>query len=187
MMFYKPDYCNNCGEKIETAERRFWEHSRFCENCKEDFKIEEWMPTVLGCICVLVGLFGVGNFLQKNEKPLPLATRQIADASAESQKKSRGKDESAPAAGNTNSQVLPVTKQLPENADQSLRANGVQANQPKELKSVQTVSDAEPVYFCGAATKKGTPCSRRVKSGGRCWQHPGQAAILPPDKLLVRK
>lgn len=30
----------------------------------------------------------------------------------------------------------------------------------------------KPVYLCGAPTKKGTPCKRRVKAqGARCWQH----------------
>ncbi|HEU4509799.1 MAG TPA: hypothetical protein VFR78_16300 [Pyrinomonadaceae bacterium] len=31
----------------------------------------------------------------------------------------------------------------------------------------------EKVYTCGARTKKGKPCSRRVKQPGRCWQHKG--------------
>jgi hypothetical protein len=29
----------------------------------------------------------------------------------------------------------------------------------------------EEVYICGARTKKGTPCSRRVHGAVRCWQH----------------
>jgi hypothetical protein len=29
----------------------------------------------------------------------------------------------------------------------------------------------EVVYVCGARTKKGTPCQRRVRGPGRCWQH----------------
>ena len=43
----------------------------------------------------------------------------------------------------------------------------------------------EVVYVCGARTKKGTPCQRRVRGPGRCWQHRGKPAILPPSKLLV--
>ncbi|HSK62741.1 MAG TPA: hypothetical protein VK893_02835 [Pyrinomonadaceae bacterium] len=31
----------------------------------------------------------------------------------------------------------------------------------------------EKVYTCGARTKKGTPCSRRVSGPVRCWQHKG--------------
>jgi hypothetical protein len=31
---------------------------------------------------------------------------------------------------------------------------------------------SKPVYYCGAPTKKGTPCKRRVKQAGmKCWQH----------------
>jgi hypothetical protein len=43
----------------------------------------------------------------------------------------------------------------------------------------------EVVYVCGARTKKGTPCQRRVRGPDRCWQHRGKRAILPPSKLVV--
>ena len=45
----------------------------------------------------------------------------------------------------------------------------------------------EQVYLCGARTKKGTPCSRRVHGPVRCWQHKGAKAMLPPEKLLVKE
>lgn len=44
----------------------------------------------------------------------------------------------------------------------------------------------EAVYICGARTKKGTPCSRRVQQPTRCWQHKGAKAMLPPEKLVVK-
>ena len=43
----------------------------------------------------------------------------------------------------------------------------------------------EDVYICGARTKKGTPCSRRVHGPVRCWQHKGMTAMLTVDKLRV--
>jgi hypothetical protein len=43
----------------------------------------------------------------------------------------------------------------------------------------------EIVSICGARTKKGTPCQRRVRGTGRCWQHRGMPAMLPPEKLIV--
>lgn len=49
--------------------------------------------------------------------------------------------------------------------------------------STQTVE--EEVYLCGARTKKGTPCSRRVHGPVRCWQHKGSPAMLPQEKLLI--
>jgi hypothetical protein len=44
----------------------------------------------------------------------------------------------------------------------------------------------EVIYTCGARTKKGTPCLRRVHAPERCWQHKGMPAMLPQEKLLVK-
>lgn len=44
--------------------------------------------------------------------------------------------------------------------------------------------DDEPVYICGARTKKGTPCRRRVHvAGERCYQHKGRTAMVALEKL----
>lgn len=45
----------------------------------------------------------------------------------------------------------------------------------------------EKAYICGARTKKGKPCSRRVHGPVRCWQHKGAAAMLPAERLLVKE
>lgn len=50
-----------------------------------------------------------------------------------------------------------------------------------------TPAVAEAVYLCGARTKKGTPCSRRVHGPVRCWQHKGASAMLPQEKLLMKE
>jgi len=56
----------------------------------------------------------------------------------------------------------------------------------------QNPSAAQPeivtgeTYICGARTKKGTPCSRRVHGPVRCWQHKGQKAMLPVEKLVIK-
>src|SRR5215813_3186600 len=44
----------------------------------------------------------------------------------------------------------------------------------------------EDIYTCGARTKKGTPCSRRVHGPVRCWQHKGMPAMLPQEKLRIK-
>jgi hypothetical protein len=56
-----------------------------------------------------------------------------------------------------------------------------------QLSSAQPPAVSEEVYICGARTKKGTPCSRRVHGLVRCWQHKGSRAMLPPDKLIVKE
>ncbi len=53
--------------------------------------------------------------------------------------------------------------------------------------STQQSTPDEVVYLCGARTKKGTPCSRRVHRPARCWQHKGAPAMLPQEKLLVKE
>lgn len=53
--------------------------------------------------------------------------------------------------------------------------------------ALSKISSSEDVYICGARTKKGTPCSRRVHGPVRCWQHKGMPAMLPPEKLLVKE
>ncbi len=45
----------------------------------------------------------------------------------------------------------------------------------------------EQLYTCGARTKKGAPCARRVHGPVRCWQHKGAPAMLPQEKLLVKE
>ena len=49
-----------------------------------------------------------------------------------------------------------------------------------------TLLAEEVVYICGARTRKGTPCSRRVHQPVRCWQHKGMKAMLPEEKLVVK-
>ena len=51
--------------------------------------------------------------------------------------------------------------------------------------SAPVTATVEGVYICGARTKKGTPCSRRVHGPVRCWQHKGLPAMLPVEKLRI--
>ena len=65
---------------------------------------------------------------------------------------------------------------------------GVQSNTGAQTNSgTAPSSTTEQLYTCGARTKKGTPCSRRVHGPVRCWQHKGAKAMLPPEKLLVKE
>jgi hypothetical protein len=63
----------------------------------------------------------------------------------------------------------------------------------KEPSAGQKQSDPLPlvteqvVYICGARTKKGRPCSRRLHGPTRCWQHIGLPAMLPKEKLLLKE
>jgi hypothetical protein len=49
-----------------------------------------------------------------------------------------------------------------------------------------SATDDEAAYICGARTKKGTPCRRRVHvAGERCYQHKGRTAMVGLEKLVI--
>jgi hypothetical protein len=65
------------------------------------------------------------------------------------------------------------------------------ASAPAQTSTPAAVSQPSPTveetYICGARTKKGTPCSRRVHGPVRCWQHKGAPAMLPLEKLRIKE
>lgn len=72
---------------------------------------------------------------------------------------------------------------IQRNASSSLKPENSQStsvlNEPAPIEEAQ-------VYICGARTKKGTPCSRRVHGDLRCWQHKGIQPMLPADKRVIK-
>lgn len=187
-MSYKPTYCSNCGEKIERVEWFAWTSRNFCQVCEKEHKLFDKLPLIFIAIIGLLGIYNFGSYLWADNN----------SASAVSDNQPRIK---------TLKQNNPPKNQIASNQqgnlqtsanNQSVVQNDVpsQTNLPKpevqtptvrQTENVPITAAKEPVYFCGAQTKKGTPCSRKVKGGGRCWQHEGQAAMLPPEKLLVSR
>lgn len=83
---------------------------------------------------------------------------------------------------------LPSAADAPPRSDEArggAAAKPEPAYGPDGTPNERPTDPAEDVYVCGARTKKGTPCQRRVRAPGRCWQHRGMQAILPPSKLVV--
>jgi hypothetical protein len=184
-MFYKPTYCCHCGEKIERVEWSFLSSRRFCEVCQEDFKFHDWLPRVFAGLMTLIGLFGIGMYWQAANKPPQNLTKQLLTSNLNS---------NAVAANRQNVSVDNVSANLTKSEKVNNLTENSQTARTIEVPKIKTenqptaVSSGRPteaVYFCGAETKKGTPCSRRVKGGGRCWQHKGLNAMLPPEKLVI--
>jgi len=68
----------------------------------------------------------------------------------------------------------------------------IQRGEPAAIDSNSASTPSQPltveeVYICGARTKKGKPCSRRVHGPVRCWQHKGEKAMLPQEKLKIKE
>ena len=79
----------------------------------------------------------------------------------------------------------PATPPLVIQRNRDQRLPGQPANAASTASANATLT--EEVYLCGARTKKGTPCSRRVHGLVRCWQHKGMPAMLAPDKLRIKE
>jgi hypothetical protein len=177
-MFYKPKYCCNCGEKIERASPSFTDSRRFCDVCKHDFVLHRALPKVFVALMTVFGIFGLGNYWRSGEKTPAPATRQSTSTPSNAGKNPVNNAAQSSSESNTRQTAQANNGQTntPQNPNLTTRP------QPKQSATLPVLTE-ETVYFCGAPTKKGTPCSRRVRGGGRCWQHQGQNAMLPPEKL----
>jgi hypothetical protein len=63
---------------------------------------------------------------------------------------------------------------LPRPENDKLATNPEYVDSASEQSSAQEYHRSKPkvpATLCGAITKKGTPCRRRVRGGGRCYQH----------------
>lgn len=177
-MFYKPKFCCSCGEKIERRDWKPWNSTRFCELCETDHTLKDWLPRSVVAIGLIGAIFGLGTYLQKKEPPLNITRNAEAAKFAE-----------MPASTN-NAHASPVDQTAPANSNSSAPAKSEGAanqNDPPKLLEIQQNTAADTVYFCGARTKKGKPCTRLVKGGGRCWQHKGKPAMMPQEKLVAGK
>lgn len=178
-MLYRPNFCCCCGEKIVRAEWNLFTSRRFCLVCSVENKRYDVFSRVVIVAGMLASIFGLGVIFGGSRDPginrTDIDAKRLVSEPAERDNPPR----SAPLVQrNLGSGVSEDTSDLGQ-ADKVLRSassqNGLQtAFDPKKVDL--------PVYYCGAMTKKGTPCSRRVKhKGERCWQHQGKGAPLPEN------
>jgi hypothetical protein len=153
-MLYRPQFCCHCGEKIIRARWTPLTSRRFCDFCEIEQKQHDLIPRAAMCVAVLVGAAGVTAYLAGGG---PEPSRQPEEV------RSRASSRTLTEPTTPKSNVVPSpTNVAPVNIEQRGREKN---------------SSTETVYYCGALTKKGTPCTRRVKKKGRCWQHTGQPPV----------
>lgn len=174
-MLFRPSFCANCGEKIERADWHIWTSRRFCDLCVTEMPVQEYAPKVVLGIAILASAAIFLGYL-RNEPTrgdVPIARQRLVE--------------------NSNHTTRRVA---PPQAAASPEPNVVDANTATTLQAPRTLAALPPakpepavkpvvdeMYFCGAQTKKGTPCSRRVKGNVRCYQHPGMPAMVAGEKL----
>ncbi|HQX55576.1 MAG TPA: hypothetical protein PLP07_06585 [Pyrinomonadaceae bacterium] len=178
-MLFRPKFCANCGIKIERSEWRPWTSHRFCQVCETEFKGQDLIIRVLVGACLLIGIVGVGGYFERGvaqRSAMPDQAKRFAEAPPQTR---------TPVAA-PNAEV----NNKPQPYSTTRSATNVEVDSSNSARSAsnavdQPSAEGEVKYFCGAQTKKGTPCSRKVKGNIRCYQHEGLPAMLPPSRLRI--
>ena len=172
---YRPNFCAECGERITRLRWRVWTSRRFCDGCDRKRFRRGRIAWPLALCAALLGLgYLVGRAVRPAAPPLVIergASNFVPRATP-----------IAAASGATNNATNNATNYATNAGDRDAPAYGADGTETE-----RPTDPAEVVSICGARTKKGTPCSRRVRGTGRCWQHRGKAAMLPAAKLVVRE
>jgi hypothetical protein len=153
---YRPKFCAECGAKIIRLRWRPWTSRRFCERCAPRLVKERLAPPAIVAAAVFLVGVVIGQAARPGKAPVMIQRTQEA------------LDKSSPT-------PLSATEETGKSVA-GLTANATAIAPPTE----------EGIYICGARTKRGTPCTRRVHGPVRCWQHKGMPAMLPQEKLRVQ-
>lgn len=157
---YRPNFCAECGTRVERARWRAWTSGRFCAACEKRLGGKRFVLPLVLCACLLLALgFALGRSVGRAPSTVVVERRSSSSSDASAVGNDVGTEGGAKAAA------------------RSYGADGTADERPTD--------PLEVVSVCGARTKKGTPCSRRVRGMGRCWQHRGKPAILPQNKLIL--
>ena len=163
LTMYKPNFCCDCGSPIERSRWHLWTSRTFCSDCAPRFRRAQLLlPVVAGTIMFIVGLVA-GRAGRSTPPPLIVERGELPVVTAPL-KRDDGKEASA------------REKSAPK-TEPSYGPDGTANERPTDQEEV--------VAICGARTQKGTPCQRRVRGTGRCWQHRGMPAVIPLEKRIV--
>ena len=165
-MLYRPNFCCHCGEKIARPQWTPLTSRRFCDFCSIEQKQHDLLPRAAAVLILLVGVAGMTAYFRSSAEP-------------------KRTDASTTVTPDAKRILQPAVTALPSNTNQANSIPRSNSNGPVmpavPAKTGQRTSEGrsstDSVYYCGAMTKKGIACTRRVKTPGRCWQHIGQASI----------
>ncbi len=158
-----------------------WTSRRFCVVCESEYKGTDLIPKVFAAVGILGFAFGISSYVgagQGNGVREPIAARSFRPTTEKPPATAPDKSVLAPPID-----VVKESVKVPAGPDVGAVANSL--TQPTKTGASERPNTDGPIYMCGAQTKKGTPCSRRVKGNVRCFQHTGMPAMLPPEKLRV--
>jgi hypothetical protein len=170
---YRPNFCADCGERVVRARWRAWSSRRFCPACERRHGRAWPRPLAALCLFTCAG-FAAGRLMRPAPPPLVIERGSLPTPAL----LARPAGAHTQTTGDPGGDAARDRPAAAQSADSRAAGGGPLAEPPTD--------PSETVSVCGARTKKGTPCSRRVRGTGRCWQHRGRPAMLPAAKLVVR-
>jgi len=156
---YRRNFCAECGARLPQKSWRAWLHRGVCADCARRAGMNVWAQPLITVGVIAVVAFAFGRYLRP--APPPLVIQRAANS--------------------------PLSD-LPVNSNESATTNRRQNNSSnRNAGPVNAATSDDAIYICGARTKKGTPCQRRVHfAGERCYQHKGRPAMVPLEKLVIK-
>jgi hypothetical protein len=163
---YKPNFCSECGSRIERSGWHLWTSRKFCTDCAPRFRRTQiFLPITAGAMLFGTGLLIGRGVVSSSPPPLMVERGELPAVNAPAKK-----DEGKGAETGTRDGQAPKP-------EPSYGPDGSATERPTDPEEV--------VAICGARTQKGTPCQRRVRGTGRCWQHRGMPAMIPLEKRII--
>jgi hypothetical protein len=161
---YRPNFCAECGERLASrdwrARLKVLARASWCDDCARrlgQYGFAGVARPIAIISIIAISAFALGRYLRPAPPPLIISR-----------------------AANSPLSDLPVN--FNDTARTTKHKQGDSTSQ-----DVADVDREDAAYICGARTKKGTPCRRRVHAAGdRCFQHKGMPAIVPLEKLEVK-
>jgi hypothetical protein len=150
---YKPNFCADCGAKIIRARWHVWTSRRFCPDCEGRFRKAQFLaPLLMGALLLSIGL-ALGRATRPPAPPLTVERGELPTVTD-----GKRRNDAAETEGEADASSSTAPK-----AEPKYGPDGTATERPTDPEEI--------VSICGARTQKGTPCRRRVRGTGRCWQH----------------
>jgi hypothetical protein len=163
---YKPNFCAECGVRVERGRWRVWTSRKFCKQCARRFQRSQIFLAIAACVMLFGFGLVVGRSGRQSPPPLIVERGELAAAPLLSASKEAANPQDSQNVTDTTTTTASPAKPAPVYGP-----DGTATERPTE--------PDETISICGARTQKGTPCRRRVRGTGRCWQHKGMPSMIP--------
>src|SRR6267142_4655911 len=141
---YRPNFCAECGERLTQGGWRQWRRwirawvgPSWCNDCLRRLGRRGFAGPIVIISIVAISAFAFGRYLRP--APPPLIIFRAANS------------------------PLP---DLPVNLNDNRTADRQESDSANQNAAALNQSADERAYICGARTKKGSPCHRRVHAAG---------------------